>query len=162
MRYFVSCSYLNLTYEILSYYDSYQYILFYSNVIILKIVFLTQLICEMKYEKLCFRQPRILDAIHFLIIIKNINCMQFGVIFLEWSLRGFSVCNSSSCLVETRCSLFTFTLLRYVFGLEWQNCSHSVIASYFLFLFVFIYLLCFNMEDYNLNRKMLFYDSFSL
>lgn len=98
MRYFVSCSYLNLTYEILSYYNSYQYILFYSNVIILKIVFLTQLICEMKYEKLCFRQPRILDAIHFLIIIKNINCMQFGVIFLEWSLRGFSVCNSSSCL----------------------------------------------------------------
>lgn len=54
MRYFVSCSYLNLTYEILSYYNRYQYILFYSNDIIFKIVFLTQLICDMKYEKLFF------------------------------------------------------------------------------------------------------------
>lgn len=100
MRYFVSCSYLNLTYEILSYHNSYQYIyIFFYNDIIFKTVFLTQLICDMKYEKLIFRQPRILDAINFLIIIKHINCMQFDVIFLEWSLRGFSMlCNSSSCL----------------------------------------------------------------
>lgn len=99
MRYFVSCSYLNLTYEILSYHNSYQYILFFYNDIIFKTVFLTQLICDMKYEKLFFRIPRILDSINFLIIIKHINCMQFDVIFLEWSLRGFSMlCNSSSCL----------------------------------------------------------------
>lgn len=86
--------------KILSYLNSYQYILFYSYDIIFKIVFLTQLIRYMKYEKIFFRQPRIFDDIHFLIIIiKYINCMHFGVIFLEWSLRGFSVlCNSSSCL----------------------------------------------------------------